>query len=52
MTSDGIGPKQDAVLDLDGDGQTSPWEVKLCRVCLLAALVIAFGKDAVGAAFL
>ncbi len=52
MTSDGVGPKQDAVLDLDGDGETSPWEVKLCRICLIAALAIAFGKEAVGVAFL
>jgi len=52
MTSDEVGRNKDAVLDLDGDGQTSPWEVKLCRVCLIAALAIAFGKEAVGAAFL
>ena len=42
MTSDEIGP-----LDLDGDGKTSPWEANLCRVCLAAALLLAFGDKAV-----
>ncbi len=34
-------------LDLDGDGKISPWESNLCRVCLLAAIVLAFGDNAV-----
>ena len=35
------------VLDLDGDGKVSPWESNLCRVCLLAAIVLAFGDNAI-----
>lgn len=51
MTSDEVEPEP-ATLDLDGDGKTSPWEANLCRICLMAALVLAFGKDAIGVAFL
>lgn len=29
--------------DLDGDGLVSPWESNLCRLCLIGALMIAFG---------
>lgn len=32
--------------DIDGDGETSPWEQNLCRICLMAAITLAFGKDA------
>lgn len=32
--------------DIDGDGKVSPWEANLCRMCLVAALVLAFGQDA------
>ncbi len=32
--------------DLDGDGKVAPWESNLCRVCLLAAIVLAFGDNA------
>lgn len=32
--------------DIDGDGIESPWEKHLCKICLLAALVLAFGKSA------
>ncbi len=42
MTSDEIEP-----LDLDGDGKTSPWEANLCRICLIAAIALAFGDNAV-----
>jgi len=52
MTSDAIDQNEGATLDFDGDGKTSQWEVKLCHICLMAALVLAFGKDAIGAAFL
>jgi len=34
--------------DLDGDGKVSPWEQNLCRVCLMAAVILAFGDEAVG----
>jgi len=30
-------------IDIDGDGVTSPWEVHLCKLCLLGAIAIAFG---------
>lgn len=33
-------------MDLDGDGKVSPWEKHLCKLCLLGALVIAFGDKA------
>ncbi len=32
--------------DIDGDGKTSPWEANICKMCLLAAIVIAFGDKA------
>lgn len=32
--------------DLDGDGKVSPWEANMCRICLISALVLAFGKEA------
>ena len=32
--------------DLDGDGEVSPNEISLCRICLMAALVLAFGQEA------
>lgn len=34
-------------LDLDGDGKVSPWESNLCRICLMAALAIAFGDKVI-----
>ena len=34
--------------DLDGDGNISPREISLCRLCLMAALVLAFGEQAAG----
>ena len=34
--------------DLDGDGEVSSKEISLCRICLMAALVLAFGEQAVG----
>lgn len=34
--------------DLDGDGTISPKEISLCRLCLMAALVLAFGEEAAG----
>jgi len=30
--------------DIDGDGKASPWEVHLCKMCLLGAVAIAFGE--------
>ena len=33
--------------DLDGDGKVSPWESNLCRICLIAAITLAFGDNAV-----
>ena len=32
-------------LDLDGDGKVSPWESNLCRICLLSAIILAFGDN-------
>jgi len=37
----------DSQFDIDGDGTTAPWEMNLCRLCLMAMLVLAFGKEAV-----
>ncbi len=34
-------------LDIDGDGNISPWESNLCRLCLIGALAIAFGDKAI-----
>jgi len=36
-----------SALDLDGDGKVSPWESNLCRICLMTALVIAFGDKVI-----
>ena len=35
------------VLDVDGDGKVSSSEVNICRMCLAAAIVIAFGDQAI-----
>jgi len=32
--------------DIDGDGVESPWERHLCKICLLSALILAFGERA------
>ncbi len=32
--------------DLDGDGKVTSSELNLCRMCLAAAIVIAFGDQA------
>ncbi len=34
-------------MDLDGDGKISPWESNLCRICLISAIILAFGDNAV-----
>jgi hypothetical protein len=34
-------------IDLDGDGKTSVWETNLCRLCITAAILLAFGDKAV-----
>jgi len=31
--------------DLDGDGEESPWERNLCKVCITAALAVAFARE-------
>lgn len=36
----------DLSADLDGDGKITPSELNLCRMCLAAAIVIAFGDQA------
>lgn len=51
MTSDEVEQGGSAGADLDGDGKVSPWEANLCRICLMAALVLAFGEKAAGVAF-
>ena len=38
---------RDSGFDLDGDGKVSPWESNLCRICLMAALAIAFGDKVI-----
>lgn len=43
MSADTPDPK--VGFDIDGDGATSPWEAHLCKICLTAALVLAFGKE-------
>lgn len=35
--------KSDIDFDIDGDGKVSPREIKICQLCLLGALAIAFG---------
>ncbi len=32
--------------DIDGDGKVTSSEVNICRMCLAAAIVIAFGDQA------
>lgn len=32
--------------DIDGDGEVSPWEKHLCKLCLIGALIVAFGERA------
>lgn len=39
-------PEPEVGFDIDGDGATSPWEAHLCKICLTAALALAFGKEA------
>ncbi len=41
----GIEPRIPSIdpMDLDGDGKVSPWERHLCKLCLMGALLIAFG---------
>ncbi len=42
-------PKNDldpGAMDLDGDGKISPWESNLCRICLISAIILAFGDNA------
>jgi len=34
--------------DIDGDGKVSTWETHLCKLCLMGALVLAFGDKAAG----
>lgn len=34
--------------DIDGDGQVSPWEKNLCKLCLMGALALTFGQEAIG----
>ena len=33
--------------DIDGDGKVTPSEINICRMCLAAAIVIAFGDQAI-----
>ncbi len=33
-------------LDLDGDGKVSQKEIRLCQLCLVSAILIAFGDEA------
>ena len=38
---------QENKFDLDGDGKVSPWESNLCRICLISAIILAFGDNAI-----
>lgn len=33
--------------DLDGDGEVSKWETHLCKLCLMGALALTFGQEAI-----
>ncbi len=33
--------------DIDGDGRVSIREVRLCQICLLSAVILAFGDKAI-----
>ncbi len=33
--------------DIDGDGRVSSREVRLCQICLLSAVILAFGDKAI-----
>ncbi len=44
--SEPIYPVQTKPIDIDGDGKTSLWEANICRLCIMGALVLAFGKEA------
>lgn len=35
--------KNDVIYDIDGDGKASPKEIRLCQLCLMGALAVAFG---------
>lgn len=35
-------------MDVDGDGEVTEKDAWLCRLCLVAAVVLAFGEKAVG----
>jgi hypothetical protein len=37
----------DISADVDGDGKITPSEVNICRMCLAAAILIAFGDQAI-----
>jgi hypothetical protein len=37
------------VFDIDGDGKTSAWELKLCQVCILTAIAIMGGQELMAA---
>ena len=34
-------------MDIDGDGKISKSEINLCKLCIAAAIVIAFGDQAI-----
>lgn len=33
-------------MDIDGNGDHEGWETNICRLCLMAVIVLAFGKEA------
>jgi len=35
--------KKNELFDIDGDGKASPKEIRLCQLCLMGALAVAFG---------
>jgi len=39
--------RNSAVLDIDGNGKIDPWEMSICRICLMAMLGLALGKEAI-----
>lgn len=44
ISKDKVRRTRTTAADIDGDGEVSPWEQNLCRLCLLAALTLAFGS--------
>jgi hypothetical protein len=40
-------PPTELAVDVDGDGRISASEINLCKLCIGAAIIIAFGDKAI-----